>query len=77
MERTDISLGIIYLLTNDRKNWTKIGRTSTGTAEGRAISYGKVHGHKWTVVEQLATLRVGEVEANIHAALFSKRVDRN
>ena len=75
MEQTDTALGIIYLLTNDKKSWTKIGRTSTGTAEGRAISYGKVHGHKWTVVEQLATLRVGEVEANIHAALFPRRVD--
>jgi hypothetical protein len=45
-----------------------------GTAAGRTISYGKVHGHKWKVVEQLPTLRVGEVEANIHAALFAKRV---
>jgi len=75
MSKRDAALGIIYLLTNETKQWTKVGRTSAGTAQGRASSYGQVHGQKWTVVTQLATLRVEEVEANIHHALHAKRVN--
>ena len=35
---------------------------------------GKAHGHQWTVFTQLASLRVAEVEANIHAQFWPKRV---
>ncbi|MGH9325277.1 MAG: GIY-YIG nuclease family protein [Terriglobia bacterium] len=74
MHNPDAAIGIIYVLTNDKKTWAKIGRTSAGTALGRASDYGRVHGHKWTVFAQLTTLRVEEVEANIHDALATKRV---
>ena len=74
MHSTDAALGIIYVLTNDKRTWTKIGRTSAGTALGRASAYGQVHGLKWTVVTQWPTLRVEEVEANIHDALAAKRM---
>jgi hypothetical protein len=67
-------LGVIYILTDQQKKLSKIGRTSTGTAAGRAAEYGKAHGHRWTVFAQLASLRVSEVEANIHAQFWAKRV---
>jgi hypothetical protein len=67
-------LGIIYILTDHQKRLSKIGRTSAGTATGRAISYGKSHGHSWSVVAEFSTQRVNEVEANIHAQLAYCRV---
>jgi T5orf172 domain len=67
-------LGVIYILTDPRKTLSKIGRTSAGTAAGRASEYGKAHGYRWTVFAQLASLRVAEVEANIHAQFWTKRV---
>jgi hypothetical protein len=67
-------LGVIYILTDAARKLSKVGRTTVGTAAGRAASYGKVHGHRWTVFAQMATLRVAEVEANIHAQFGTARV---
>jgi hypothetical protein len=67
-------VGIIYILTDADRKLSKIGRTTAGTAAGRATSYGKLHGHRWTVFAQMATLRVAEVEANIHVTFEAKRL---
>jgi hypothetical protein len=74
MDLSGGGLGVIYILTDRHKALSKIGRTSAGTAAGRAAEYGKAHGHQWTVFTQLASLRVAEVEANIHAQFWTKRV---
>ncbi len=68
-------IGTIYVLANKNKTWSKIGRTVSSTAAGRAQSYGKVHGHQWSVFTQLLTMRVSEVETNIHNKIFSWRVE--
>lgn len=67
-------VGIIYILSDANRKLSKIGRTTAGTAAGRATSYGKLHGHRWIVFAQMATLRVAEVEANIHVKLEAKRL---
>ena len=68
-------LGTIYVLSNADRTWSKVGRTSSGSAAGRAASYGKTHGYKWTVHAQFMTMRVSEVEANIHGRLRSLKIE--
>jgi hypothetical protein len=67
-------IGIIYILTDEGRKLSKIGRTTAATAVGRAISYGKAHGHRWTIFAQMTTLRVAEVETSIQARLYSKQL---
>jgi hypothetical protein len=75
MDASGGGIGIIYILTDSHKRLSKIGRTSTGTTAGRAAEYGKAHGYSWTVFTQLASLRIAEVETNIHARFWTKRVE--
>jgi hypothetical protein len=74
MKSVLLDFGIIYVLANETDSMSKIGRTSLGTAEGRAIDYSKIHGIQWSVFTQLPTIRITEIETNIHVKLREYQV---